>query len=422
MFVDEATIQIHAGKGGDGMSSFRREKYVAKGGPDGGDGGDGGSVIARSDNNTDTLSEFRYSQEVKAQDGEKGKKSRAHGKTGSDTIIKVPVGTIIHEGEKLIADLNDPDMEVVIARGGRGGFGNAHFKSSRRQSPRMAELGEPGESKEVRLELKTVADVGLIGLPNAGKSTLLSVVSNAKPKIADYAFTTLTPNLGVATVFENSLVVVDIPGLIEGASSGKGLGIEFLRHIERTKVLLHLIDSTSQDISADFQRIQNELASYEVDLSDKPQIVALTKADVSDEKAQQAARDALIHAGVEEERIFTLSSVAHQGLKPLLASVMQEVESLRDQERAIEAEREEEVPTITLEDDPSAWWIEIDDGVYVVNGEKIGRFAQRTNFEDDEAMRRLRDIFHKQGIDRELARQGVKRGDTVAINGKTFTW
>lgn len=404
------------------MSSFRREKHVAKGGPDGGDGGDGGSVVARSDHNTDTLSEFRYSQEIKAEDGEKGKKARAHGKSGTDTIISVPVGTVIYEGERQVADLNEAEQEVVIARGGRGGYGNAHFKSSRRQAPKMAELGEAGDAKEVRLELKTVADVGLVGLPNAGKSTLLSVISNAKPKIADYPFTTLTPNLGVVSVYDDSLVVADIPGLIEGASSGKGLGAEFLRHVERTKVLLHLIDGTSDDVLGDYQQIQNELANYEIDLSERPQIIALTKSDVVDDDIQKEQWEALNNTDVDKERIFNISSVAHKGMQPLLAKLLEEVSSVREYEQKISDEAEDEIPTITLADDPSAWWVEEDGGRYVIDGEKISRFAERTDFTDDEAMRRLRDIFHKQGIDRELARQGVKRGDTVFIAGKEFIW
>ena len=423
MFVDEATIKVTAGRGGDGMSSFRREKYVAKGGPDGGDGGDGGSIIFKSDHNTDTLSEFRYSQDISAEDGEKGKKARAHGKNGQDRVLSVPVGTVVFEGDSQLADLDEAGVETVVARGGRGGYGNAHFKSSRRQAPRMAELGEAGEAKELRLELKTVADVGLVGLPNAGKSTLLSVISNAKPKVADYPFTTLTPNLGVVKVFDDSLIFADIPGLIEGASQGKGLGVEFLRHVERTKVLLHLIDGASSDVAFDYSQIQTELANYEVDLSDKPQIVALTKADFTSSESMESHKELLVKAGVDRESMFIISSVARKGMQPLLSKVLDEVKALRSKEQEGKGEVEAEGPTITLADDPSAWWVEKGHGgELIVCGEKIERFAERTDFSDDEAMRRLRDIFRKQGIDRELVRQGAKRGDEVSIGDKVMTW
>src|ERR1700757_5284771 len=279
MFVDTATVTIQAGKGGDGAVSFRHEIYVDKGGPDGGDGGKGGDVIFEATENLNTLLDFRYQPELKAQPGGKGSKVKRHGKSGDDLIVKVPMGTIVRRDGKAITDLTENGQRAVVAHGGDGGFGNAHFKSSVRQTPRMAERGEMGEAYEAELELKLLGDVGLVGLPNAGKSTFLSVVTNARPEIANYAFTTLTPNLGVATVDETDLLIADIPGLIEGAAEGKGLGDQFLRHVERTAVLLHLIDAYSNDVAADYQTIRDELKKYSDDLASRPEVIALTKTE-----------------------------------------------------------------------------------------------------------------------------------------------
>jgi GTP-binding protein len=284
MFADNVEIAVQAGKGGDGRLSFRQEKFRAKGGPDGGDGGRGGSVVFEVDHNLNTLSAFRRQKLVKAEDGQIGGSDRKHGKSGEDVIVKVPEGTQVYEGEQLIADLTHNGQTAIIARGGRGGFGNAHFTSSTRQAPRAVEVGDAGEHKALRLEMKMVADVGLVGLPNAGKSTLLSVISNAKPQIADYPFTTLTPNLGVVDHRDDTFLVADIPGLIEGASEGKGLGDEFLRHIERTAVLLHLIDAGSLQPAEDFKTIKNELKSYSVDLTQKSQLAVISKSETVDEE------------------------------------------------------------------------------------------------------------------------------------------
>jgi GTP-binding protein len=279
MFVDKATTTVKAGDGGNGTVSFRHEKFVDKGGPDGGDGGDGGSVIFVASRNENTLANFRFQKELNAKDGETGGKRRRHGKNGNDLVVKVPVGTaIVSMDGEVIADFTVDDQQAVIAKGGRGGFGNAHFVSSRRQTPRIAEKGEKGEMLEAQLELKLIADVGLIGLPNAGKSTLLSVVSNAQPEIADYSFTTLTPNLGVVDVDnKDTILFADIPGLIEGAATGKGLGDEFLRHVERTAVLVHLVDAYQENVAEAYRIIQGELSAYKVDLSSRPQIMVLTK-------------------------------------------------------------------------------------------------------------------------------------------------
>ncbi len=417
MFVDAVDVRVKAGKGGDGATGFRREKYVAKGGPDGGDGGNGGDVIARAETNTHTLSRFRHEKTITAQNGETGKTNKGRGKSGEDLEVTVPVGTVVYEGNSVVADLDEPGQTAVIAKGGTGGFGNAHFTSSTRQAPRMAELGESGEEKTLRFELKTVADVGLVGLPNAGKSTLLSVISNAKPAIADYPFTTLEPNLGVADVHETSLVFADIPGLISGASHGKGLGDDFLRHIERTKTLLYLVDSVSEDVVADYRTLQGELASYTIDLTAKPHLVVLTRIDAIDADTLTAQTELLNEAGVEP--VYPISSVAHEGIETLLNDTLELVQSAPD---VREEDAETDIPTITLADDPDAWWVEEQEGQYIIHGEKIKRFAERTDFSNDEAAQRFRDILRKKGIDRELDRQQATSGDTIVVGKKSFQW
>ncbi len=427
MFVDTATIEVRAGKGGDGRSSFRHEKYRALGGPDGGDGGRGGDVIVRVDHNLNTLAAYRNAKTIRAEAGAPGGGNRMHGKHGADAVVKVPQGTQLWEDEKLLADLTGPADEAVIARGGRGGFGNAHFKSSTRQSPRNAELGEPGETHGLRLELKMVADVGLVGLPNAGKSTLLSVISSAKPEIADYPFTTLVPNLGVVDIDDFGFLVADIPGLIEGASEGKGLGDDFLRHIERTAVLLHLVDAGSPDPAADYRTIQAELAQYQVDLSAKPQLIVITKADTVDAKALKATVSAVKKAEGAPGRaagktpIFTISAVAHQGLADVLRAAAKLVKTARAKREAELAEAA--VPVIEAVDLPDFWRVAPEGaGVWRVTGERIEGFARRTNFEQDDAVRRLRDILAKTGVRRELMRQGAQDGDTIRIGDAELAW
>jgi len=421
-FIDHVTVQVTAGDGGDGRTSFRHEKYIDKGGPDGGDGGHGGDVVFVASRNQNTLVSFRYHRELVAESGGAGDKVRRHGRSGKDLRVEVPVGTIVTNAEGLtLADLTEDGQAAVVAQGGRGGFGNAHFISSVRQAPKFAEKGEAGEAVELTLELKLIADVGLVGLPNAGKSTLLSVVSNARPEIADYPFTTLTPNLGVVDVDkETSMLFADIPGLIEGAAMGKGLGDEFLRHVERTAVLLHLVDVTGTDIVADYQTIQAELETYRTNLAQKLQVVVLSKIDLilpEELTEKRAALEAVLPAGTQ---LFAVSSQAHENLKPLLYAVQASVVAERRRLAAV-APVEKSVPVLRLKDQ-SSWRVSREGEVFIVSGSKIERFAVRTDFENDEGVRRLRVIMRKQGIMHELNRQGIKPGNTIRIAGGSFEY
>lgn len=428
MFVDVAKVFVKAGRGGDGIVSFRHEIYIDKGGPNGGDGGRGGDVIFKATENLNTLLDFRYKPELKAENGANGGKQNKHGKSGENLIVKVPVGTIVRRNGDIIADLTENNQEVVIAIGGRGGFGNAHFKSSVRQAPRIAELGEPGEEFEAELELKLLADVGLIGFPNAGKSTFLSVISNAKPEIANYEFTTLTPNLGVADVDQDSILIADIPGLIEGASKGKGLGDAFLRHVERTAVLLHLIDAYSDDIKNSYLTIRNELKSYSKELDIRPEVVAITKIEGLDQDIVDMQIDELKKVVSPGTKVMAISSMAHQGLKELLRELNKIVKAEREKQKEISITVEnDELPVISLnqEELSKAWNVEKveeeDRTLYIVTGEKIERFAIRTNFDQEEGVDRLRDILKKLGIAQELLKKGVESDSIISISGKEFT-
>lgn len=428
MFVDVAKVFVKAGRGGDGIVSFRHEIYIDKGGPNGGDGGRGGDVIFKATENLNTLLDFRYKPELKAENGANGGKQNKHGKSGENLIVKVPVGTIVRRNGDIIADLTENNQEVVIAIGGRGGFGNAHFKSSVRQVPRIAELGEPGEEFEAELELKLLADVGLIGFPNAGKSTFLSVISNAKPEIANYEFTTLTPNLGVADVDQDSILIADIPGLIEGASKGKGLGDAFLRHVERTAVLLHLIDAYSDDIKNSYLTIRNELKSYSKELGIRPEIVAITKIEGLDQDIVDMQIDELKKVVSPGTKVMAISSMAHKGLKELLRELNKIVKVEREKQKEISITVEDdELPVISLnqEELSKAWHVEKveeeDRTLYVVTGEKIERFAIRTNFDQEEGVDRLRDILKKLGIAQELLKKGAESDSIISISGKEFT-
>lgn len=423
MFVDTAKVLIQAGKGGDGVVSFRHEIYVDKGGPDGGDGGKGGDVIFEATKNLNTLLDFRYQPELKAQPGGSGAKANRRGKSGVDRIVKVPMGTMVLRDGNLIADLTEDGQQEIIARGGSGGFGNAHFKSSTRQAPKIAELGEPGESFEAELELKLLADVGIIGFPNAGKSTFLSVVSNARPEIADYAFTTLTPNLGVADIDSSSLLFADIPGLIEGASAGKGLGDDFLRHVERTSVLLHLIDAYTDDVAKAYQTIRLELASYQPELLKRPEVVALTKIEGLD-KELVAMQVTELKKVAPKVKILPISSQAGTGLKPLLRELRKIVDAELAKKKK-EQPKDEHIPTIRLSHDNSkqAWSVvkNTENGIFTVIGQKIEKFARRTNFNQFQSVNRLRDIMKKMGITHELIRRGATSESTIHIAGHTFT-
>ncbi len=420
MFVDKAKIYVKAGDGGNGCIGFRREKYVPDGGPDGGDGGRGGNVILEVDEGLSTLVDFRFKQHYKAGRGRHGEGSRHDGLYGEDIVLKVPPGTVVHdlEAEEVIADLLAGDDHFVVARGGRGGRGNAHFVSSTNRAPRIAEKGEPGQERTIILELKVIAEVGLVGFPNAGKSTLLSRISAAKPKIADYPFTTLSPNLGVVSVEPGkSFVVADIPGLIEGAHAGQGLGIEFLRHIERTRLLLHVIDAAAVDMRdpvSDYHAINKELAAYSEVLGHKMQVVALNKADLVDEDWLSTVRQELSAFG---HQVFFISAVTGEGIRELLlhlhgmlAAMPREI--LRTETVAVKEER-----------NPRAFWVTRDqDGAYLVEGPEIERVAAMTDYENPEAAARFQLFLRKRGIVAALKRAGAMEEDIVRIRGIEFTF
>ncbi len=418
MFIDKALVRIKAGDGGNGIVSFRRERYVAYGGPDGGDGGRGGNVILQASRNQNTLANFRYQKELAAEDGKPGQNSDKHGKNGANLVVEVPVGTVVlTEDGKVLADMAEDGQEVVIARGGNGGFGNAHFTSSTRQAPKIAEKGEPGDEFTAQLELKMIADVGLVGLPNAGKSTFLAALSNAKPEIADYPFTTVVPNLGIVPVDkEHSLLVADIPGLIEGASEGKGLGDEFLRHVERTKVLVHLIDAWSNDVAEAYTTIQAELKAYKIDLSTKPQLVALSKIDGLDQEIIDDQIATLQKLLPKKQNVYAISALSKLGTQQLLYAILAQVQAARQQEAeaAVHA-----LPIIGVQEDEKAWRISQDGDVFVVRGRKIERFVLRAN-EGEEGERRIRDIMKKMGILAGLEREGIMPGQTIRI-GASYT-
>jgi len=427
MFVDTAKVFISAGKGGDGAVSFRREIYIQKGGPDGGVGGNGGDVIFVADSGLNTLVDFRYKPELKAKNGENGSKCDRSGAYGDSLRVKVPVGTIVRRDGKVIADITKAGQEVIIAKGGEGGSGNAHFKSSVRQTPRIAEKGEMGETFEAELELKLLADVGLVGFPNAGKSTFLSVVSNAKPEIADYAFTTLTPNLGVADIDSTSLLIADIPGLIEGASEGKGLGTAFLRHIERTAVLMHLVDAYSDDVALAYKTIREELKNYNLDLVDRSEIIVLTKIDGLDDDIVKMQIDELKKVA-KGKQILAISSTAHKGITEVLRALAKETIKARKLAEAVDDESED-IETISLSSAKIAegWTVErVEDEegkiYFVVTGEKIEKFARTTNFGHYEAENRLRDILKKMGISHELRRRGVEGNSIIRIGDSELTF
>jgi GTPase len=425
MFVDTAKVFISAGNGGNGAVSFRHEIYVDKGGPDGGDGGKGGDVVFEATENLNTLIDFRYKPELKAKAGQNGFKQNQRGKSGEDLVVKVPMGTLVKRDGKVIADLTENGQRVIIAKGGSGGFGNAHFKSSVRQTPRMAELGEQGDTFEAELELKLLADVGLVGFPNAGKSTFLSVVSNARPEIANYAFTTLTPNLGVADIDNASLLIADIPGLIEGASEGKGLGDAFLRHVERTAVLLHLIDIYSDDVAKSYQTIRSELKNYSSELATRPEVIALTKAEGLDEEIVEMQVNELRNVVGVDVPIFTISSSAHKGITDVLRALHTKVDEVRAERKELDEDHSDDVPVIRLsgQQEAEAWFVEKDEetGHFVVRGDKIEKFARRTNFDNYEGVNRLRDIMKKLGITHELTRAGASGESVIEIAGREFT-
>ena len=422
MFTDYTKIIIKAGNGGNGAISFRREKYVAAGGPDGGDGGKGGDVYFKVDKDKNTLIDFRYNKKFKATNGENGSGARCTGKSGNDIYIGVPIGTIIKDAEtgKIIADLSNPEQVECVLKGGRGGRGNQHFATPTRQVPRFSEDGEPGQEKEIILELKLLADVGLLGFPNVGKSTFLSTVTDARPKIANYQFTTLEPNLGVVkTKNGDGFVIADIPGIIEGASEGVGLGIQFLRHVERTRLLLHFIDVSGQegrDPIEDYKTINEELAKYSEKLVKRKQILVATKIDSMQDGSNLKKLEEL--AKKEKLELFKISSVTGEGVEQLIDHVTEVLKTLPKEELV---EIEDRV-VYTLQDKDQEWEAYEEDGVFYVKGRAVDRLMGRINIEDNESMYYFQKCLKNMGIEDKLKELGVCEGDTVKISDWELEW
>ncbi len=418
-FADEANIFVKAGSGGNGSASFRREKFVPKGGPDGGNGGDGGSVILQADENMNTLANFLGKKHYKAGKGEMGLGQNMTGQHGEDEILKVPCGTLVYEtgAHELLADLTHHGQTVIVARGGLGGKGNTGFTTSVRQAPDFAELGEPGEEKELRLELKLIADVAIIGYPSVGKSTLISRISNARPKIADYPFTTLIPNLGVVKVDDTDFVVADIPGLIEGAHEGKGLGVEFLKHIERCKILVHLFDITRDDLKTDYKKLNEELKLFSRELAKKPQILVANKVDATIPEIIDETKKLF-----RSEKPLFISAVTGEGIDEFLYRLKDEVKKHR---RTIGNRKPEtgkrkvfkphlDIPDIRQFD------IQKEGGGFRVTGRRIEQMAVMTDMSKRGAIVRIQDVWKKVGIKKELERMGAQEGDKVYIGGRVF--
>ena len=422
MFTDYTKIIIKSGDGGNGAATFRREKYVAAGGPDGGDGGNGGNIYFQVDKNKNTLIDFRYNKKFKAGNGENGSGNRCNGKYGEDLYIKVPIGTVVKDVEtgKVVADLSTPDQTELILKGGRGGRGNSHFATSTRQAPRFSEDGEKGEEKEIILELKLLADVGLLGFPNVGKSTFLSNVTDAKPKIANYHFTTIEPNLGVVkTKGGDGFVIADIPGIIEGASEGVGLGIQFLRHVERTRLLLHFIDVSGQegrDPVEDFYTINQELKKYSEKLSTRKQILVATKMDVmQDDENYQKLKQL---AKKENLEFYQISSATGDGIQELIDHVAEVLKTLPKEELV---EIEEKV-VYTLKEKDQEWEARKEGDIFIVEGRAADRLMGRINIEDNESMYYFHKMLKNMGIDDKLKELGICDGDTVIIAGWELEW
>ena len=422
MFIDYVKITAKAGNGGNGAISFRHEKYVAAGGPDGGDGGKGGDIYFVVDQDANTLIDFRYKKKFKAENGNNGEGARRFGKSGEDLYIKVPIGTIIKDAktERVLADLSEKNQKALILHGGRGGKGNSNFATATRQAPRFAQDGEDGEEKELILELKLLADVGLIGFPNVGKSTLLSIVTDAKPKIADYHFTTLDPNLGVVKKeYGESFVIADIPGIIEGASEGIGLGTQFLRHIERTRLLLHVIDvsgSEGRNPVEDFYTINNELKKYSQKLSERKQIIVANKIDsMQDESLYKNLEKLAKEKGLE---IFKISAATNTGIKELIIHVSQVLKTL-PKENLVEISNEEKLYTL---EDEEPFTITMDGKTYVVNGPAVEKLMKRVNLNDNESMYYFHKTLDELGVSQRLKEMGIKDGDSVTIAGWELEW
>ena len=463
MFCDHTILKLMAGNGGKGCVAFRREKFIAKGGPNGGDGGKGGDVYFKVNTSLNTLTHLDTYKQFEAQKGEMGKGQNKHGYNGEDLILEVPLGTMVFErhtdeegnflDRTLIADLSTPNKTLLVAKGGRGGYGNAHFVSSVRQAPKFAELGEEGEEIEVELELKLVADVGIIGIPSAGKSTLISVISNAKPKIAEYHFTTLRPNLGVVKIADKvTYVVADIPGLIENASEGKGLGIEFLKHVQRCRFLVHLVDpyqnnlrSTTNDEEDpaidNFHLIDEELKKFSEDLAEKQQVLVINKSDLISDEEEARLRKKLEAICSKDDRLklfpHSISAATTQGIDELKTALFQELEEIKSQdipEESSEEDRNEEVDLLAEKpteehivyrphlENPKYFSIEKDpeEDHYIVRGQRIEQIVNMTDMNNREAMMRVEDVLKKMGIAKELKKQGARSGSELTIGKNTF--
>jgi GTP-binding protein len=417
MFIDEAVIYVKSGNGGNGVVHFRREKYIPRGGPDGGDGGRGGDVYIKVLPSLNTLQGFQHQHKFIAQDGKRGAKQNQTGHSAEDLIINVPAGTIIYDADsgELLADLLEADQEINLCKGGRGGRGNARFANSRDQAPRIAEKGAPGEERNLRLELRLIADVGIIGVPNAGKSTLLAVVTNAKPKIADYPFTTIEPNLGVASLDdERTLVLADIPGLIEGAHAGTGLGFEFLRHIQRTRVLIHLLDGLADNPLLDYAQINTELALFDQDLAKKPQVVAMNKMDLPDVQSRwEKVRRNLKKKGISAIEISAATGSNVRTLLDKTYEVLQSTPVLT---------KEAAMPVYHPQTDPRQYEIQRTSNGWRITGASIERAAVMTYWENDDSIRRFQRILKALGIDNALREAGVKEGDMVSVGEYELEW
>ncbi len=427
-FVDRARIFVKSGKGGDGHVSFRREKFVANGGPDGGDGGKGGDVIIKVDLGINTLSDFHYGGKYKAENGEDGGKRRCHGKSGSDIIIKVPQGTVIKEASsgKVIVDMSGDTTEFVLLKGGKGGNGNMHYATSTMQAPRYAQPGQPAKELEIMLELKMIADVGLVGFPNVGKSTFLTKVSNAKPKVANYHFTTLTPILGVVSLNDaRGFVVADIPGLIEGAADGAGLGHEFLRHIERTRIMIHVVDAAGtegRDPFEDIEAINNELSKYNADITKKPQVIAANKIDMlpdgEESEIIQRLREKFEPQGV---KVFATSTLTGKGINELLYYISRELDNLGEETFVFESEYD---PEVELKTENEAFTVEYDSAEkeYVIEGPKIEKMLGYTNLDSEKGFAFFQNFLVENGILDQLEALGIQEGDTVRMYGNSFDY
>ena len=422
MFTDYAKIYVSAGKGGNGAVAFRREKYIAAGGPDGGDGGKGGDIYFEVDPDSNTLIDFRYKKKFKAENGNNGEGAHKSGKSGADLYIKVPIGTIVKDAKtnEVLADLSEKGQKELVLHGGRGGKGNSHFATSTRQAPRFAQEGEPGEEKELVLELKLLADVGLIGFPSVGKSTILSVITSATPKIAQYHFTTLEPNLGVVkSEYGDSFVIADIPGLIEGASQGAGLGIQFLRHIERTRLLLHVIDvsgSEGRNPVEDFYTINKELNQYSKKLAQRKQIIVANKIDAMQDEQLYINLEKL--AKEKNMEIFKISAATGEGIKELMSEVSKILKTI-PKEEITEISHKKKVYTL---EEAEPYTIKKEDGIFIVDGPEIRKLMRKVNMEDNESLYYFQKRLEELGVNQKLKEEGVQEGDTVRVYDYELEW